>query len=242
MKSFDIDSVIYIQESTFYIFLLSSILYLPCIFYMRYLMQRLSIGKILQLSQCLKIPHMLWNIILSIFSGVGSYKLLYHLYEHGIIDNQIINGDCGLWMTLFVLSKIAELLDTVFIILRSKPLLFIHYYHHLATLLVAWSTLYMFPYSLFWGALINYIIHTMMYLYFAIDVYGYKGLKPYGKYLTFLQTSQMLVMMCIVNYYKCQCNYVFNYKYVKEAEYFTTAVYGSYLYLFVKLYKKKSKD
>lgn len=42
------------------------------------------------------------------------------------------------WATMFVLSKVPELGDTVFIILRKQPLIFLHYYHHATVLVYAW--------------------------------------------------------------------------------------------------------
>jgi hypothetical protein len=38
----------------------------------------------------------------------------------------------------FVLSKIPELFDTVFIVLRKRPLRFLQYYHHIATMWFCW--------------------------------------------------------------------------------------------------------
>lgn len=42
------------------------------------------------------------------------------------------------WGTLFSLSKVIELGDTAFIILRKQPLIFLHYYHHATVLIYTW--------------------------------------------------------------------------------------------------------
>ena len=50
------------------------------------------------------------------------------------------NGPTGLWVMLFIFSKIPELIDTAFIVLRKKPLIFLHWYHHITVLLFCWSS------------------------------------------------------------------------------------------------------
>lgn len=46
------------------------------------------------------------------------------------IKNSYIEQDrvCGFWTWLFVLSKLPELGDTIFIVLRKQPLIFLHWY------------------------------------------------------------------------------------------------------------------
>ena len=46
----------------------------------------------------------------------------------------------GLWVILMTLSKLVELGDTIFIVLRKQPLVFLHWYHHISTLIYCWNS------------------------------------------------------------------------------------------------------
>mmetsp|Transcript_22754 Transcript_22754/g.29519 ORF Transcript_22754/g.29519 Transcript_22754/m.29519 type:complete len:239 (+) Transcript_22754:107-823(+) len=85
----------------------------------------------------LKLLLALWNLGLSAFSAIGMIRTVPHLawllYHHGF--NDLIctvpsiaygSGAAGMWTKWFILSKIPELGDTIFIVLRKKPLIFLH--------------------------------------------------------------------------------------------------------------------
>ncbi|GMS81890.1 hypothetical protein PENTCL1PPCAC_4064, partial [Pristionchus entomophagus] len=86
-----------------------------------------------------------WNMILAIFSTAGAIFMAPDFF--GVLRNKgfrgsycdtygMTTGTNGFWMFIFVLSKLAEFTDTFFIVLRKKPLLFLHWYHHILTLML----------------------------------------------------------------------------------------------------------
>jgi elongation of very long chain fatty acids protein 6 len=91
----------------------------------------------------------LWNLLLATFSFVGAVRtmpfLLNTIYRRGVYHSVCSpplthygEGPVALWVTLFIFSKVPELIDTVFIVLRKKPLIFLHWYHHITVLLFCW--------------------------------------------------------------------------------------------------------
>jgi hypothetical protein len=143
-----------------------------------------------------------WNAGLAIFSIIGALKTVPHLahviltkgYEFTIAGpgrDWCGGGAIGLWAQLFVFSKTPELGDTVFIILRKKPLIFLHWYHHVTVLLYTWHSYYhMEAYSIYFAAM-NYTVHAVMYLYYALAAMKIRLCKPY--YVTMMQISQMFL-------------------------------------------------
>ena len=50
------------------------------------------------------------------------------------------SSDHGLlWQLLFMWSKFPELFDTVLLVLRGRPVIFLHWHHHVTVLLFCWA-------------------------------------------------------------------------------------------------------
>lgn len=92
-----------------------------------------------------------WNIFLSVFSFIGMMRtwpqLIHNLTTMPFHDNLCSNpeehygsGSTGLWVQLFILSKLPELFDTFFIVIHKKKLIFLHWYHHISVLLYCWHS------------------------------------------------------------------------------------------------------
>ncbi|KHJ82981.1 GNS1/SUR4 family protein [Oesophagostomum dentatum] len=106
------------------------------------------------------------------------------LYQHGIYRSLCYschpNDVAAFWSFLFAISKVVELGDTMFIVLRKKPLIFLHYYHHAAVLIytVHSGAEHTAPGRAFIS--MNYLAHSAMYTYYAIVAYGLRLPKWVG--------------------------------------------------------------
>jgi hypothetical protein len=92
-----------------------------------------------------------WNFALSTFSFTGMARtlpqLVHNLSTMSLRDNFCLDpketygsGSTGLWIQLFIISKFPELIDTFFIVIHKKPLIFLHWYHHITVLLYCWHS------------------------------------------------------------------------------------------------------
>ncbi|KAJ2946865.1 hypothetical protein O0L34_g16195 [Tuta absoluta] len=149
-----------------------------------------------------------WNTSLALFSIMGACRTLpefvhvlrnYGLY-HSICVPSFIEQDkvSGFWTWMFVLSKLPELGDTVFIVLRKKPLIFLHWYHHITVLLYTWYSFTEYTSSARWFVVMNYCVHSVMYTYFALVSMGKYPPKMMAMTITLLQLTQMIVG-CFIN-------------------------------------------
>lgn len=99
---------------------------------------------------------------------------------------------------IFLYSRILELIDTVWIILRKKnrQITFLHVFHHSFVLLMTWfyfkiapgGSSAMFP-------IVNGIVHSVMYTYYILSTF--ETIKPYlwwKKYVTTIQLIQFIIL------------------------------------------------
>lgn len=106
----------------------------------------------------------------------------------------------GFWTWLFVLSKLPELGDTLFVVLRKQPLIFLHWYHHITVLIYSWFSYSEYTSSARWFIVMNYCVHSVMYSYYALRAMGYKPPRFIPMVITSLQLTQMIVG-CAINFW-----------------------------------------
>jgi elongation of very long chain fatty acids protein 6 len=164
----------------------------------------------------LKWPLALWNLFLSTFSFCGMVRMVPHvlmtMYKNGYYNSVCMNtmqqyggSASGFWIFLFIFSKIPELVDTVFIVLRQKPLILLHWYHHISVLCYCWQAYgSMAANGQYFGAM-NYTVHCFMYGYYFLMAVKMKPNFFRPEYITFMQLAQMAGGIAVVvssTYYK----------------------------------------
>lgn len=155
-------------------------------------------------------------------------------------DDMYRRGITGLMTLSFMFSKIPEMLDTAFLVFQKKHFTFLHWYHHTSVMLYCWHAWITPSSSAIWYAVMNFCVHSLMYLYYLLCSLGYrKHIVRFAPTITFLQIAQMFVgsFICIYVFARyawfggCDCS-------PSNAK-LALAMYGSYLYLFSEYYVKR---
>jgi len=192
----------------------------------------------------LKRPLIFWNLFLSLFSFMGMFRIVPHLFLRlstesfkstvcSPLDLKFGSGAAGLWSLLFVFSKFPELFDTVFLVLRKKKVEFLHWYHHITVLLFCWFALINEGSNGLYFIAMNYSVHAIMYGYFGLMAANLKSPIP-SYFITIAQISQMFIgtFICIMSLYYYEYDNG-NCSVTKEIILSGVVMYGSYLLLFV---------
>mmetsp|Transcript_61193 Transcript_61193/g.71561 ORF Transcript_61193/g.71561 Transcript_61193/m.71561 type:complete len:314 (-) Transcript_61193:747-1688(-) len=194
----------------------------------------------------------MWNFSLSLFSFMGACRLIphaFHLLYHLPLRESVCGdggfyfgrGSSGLWTQLFILSKFPELLDTFFIVVHKKPLIFLHWYHHVTVLLYCWAAYVIeIPAGLFFAAM-NFAVHSIMYGYYFLMAMKIKPKWFSAIYITLAQVFQMVIGVSVTSlnfyYYFTDNEGTCNLRWQALAAGFT--MYGSYLFLFLQFFMGK---
>ncbi|KAL5007555.1 hypothetical protein ScPMuIL_016361 [Solemya velum] len=119
----------------------------------------------------------------------------------------------------FFFSKLVELLDTVFFILRKKnnQISFLHVYHHSTMPLLWWVGVRFVPGGeAYFSASINCFIHVLMYTYYLLSAMG-PSMQKYlwwKKYMTTLQLVQFwAILFHTFNAIRVDCGFPNGYNY-----------------------------
>ena len=147
-----------------------------------------------------------WNGLLSVASAIGALVMVpfvvHELSTHGlrafICSENWHRYPAVAYVTgLFVWSKLPELLDTVFLALRKREIMLLHWYHHVTVLLYVWWSAHHNVGAT--GAIfcaMNLVVHAIMYGYYALGSMGYR--PPFPIAITILQIAQMIAGTYVV--------------------------------------------
>ncbi|EPX72754.1 GNS1/SUR4 family protein [Schizosaccharomyces octosporus yFS286] len=137
-----------------------------------------------------------YNLVFSVSSGILALLIFEQvapmIYKHGFFFS-ICNEKAWSQPLLFLyycayISKFLELADTLFLVLRKKPLQFLHYYHHGATAFLVYSQI-VGRTSISWLIIeINLLVHVVMYYYYYLVARGIR--VPWKKWVTRFQIIQ----------------------------------------------------
>lgn len=151
----------------------------------------------------------IWSGMLAAFSVAGTVRMwpeIVHVlryegfYSSACIAAYMEHPVTQFWTGLFILSKIIELGDTVFIVLRKQPLIFLHWYHHTTVLLYTWYSFVQKAAPGRWFICLNFAVHAVMYSYYALRAMKFRVPNQVRMVITVLQLVQMIVG-CYINFY-----------------------------------------
>jgi hypothetical protein len=153
----------------------------------------------------LRRPLVLWNLMLAVFSIAGASRMLPLLlqqitnygFTHTVCDRTVLDNNyiIAFWGFLFALSKLPELGDTAFVVLRKQPLIFLHWYHHITVFIYCWYSHHQTSSGFLFGS-VNFTIHALMYSYYTLKALKIYVPKQVSILITFLQLSQMVIGCC----------------------------------------------
>ena len=152
-----------------------------------------------------------WNLALAVFSTLGALRvvptLVGALFTRGLrysvceYPTWYITNSEGLWTVLFIYSKIPELVDTLFLVFQKKPVIYLHWYHHISVLLYCWHAFVTRTSPGIWFVAMNFTVHSVMYLYYFLMVAGIRSLaRPVAPFITVMQLTQMVVGIFVTAY------------------------------------------
>ncbi|KIP11947.1 hypothetical protein PHLGIDRAFT_82477 [Phlebiopsis gigantea 11061_1 CR5-6] len=199
----------------------------------------------------LQIPFQIHNVFLS----SGSLLLVSLILEEVIPmvwKNGVFWGMCStdMWTShlefYYMINyyfKYIELIDTVFLALKKKPLAFLHVFHHSATALLCYTQLNGRT-SVQWIPIsINLAVHVLMYYYYYATAGGAR--IWWKKHLTTMQIVQFVIDLFVVyfatyNYYSASyytyLPHLGNCAGTESAAVFGCVLLSSYLGLFINFY------
>ena len=142
------------------------------------------------------------------------------------------NKVASFWHWIFVCSKVVEFGDTMFLVLRKRPLTFLH----VSVLLFCLNTFISCSAPARWFGVMNFVVHSFMYTYYFARSLDIKMPKSIAIVITTSQLTQMVMgsFVCVHAYIMknqgrhCDVGY-------DELKFYLT-IYLSYFILFLQFF------
>ena len=145
-----------------------------------------------------------WNVFQALLSTVGSVVLvpvvvrLLSTYTsnpwNAVCHPVDLTPHQMSYVLLFILLKPVELIDTIFLRLKGKPLTFLHVFHHGTVAFYCWhaaSTTGNISFGVFLATM-NYVVHAIMYGYYYAKTMGVPTPSFVPLFITVIQIIQMI--------------------------------------------------
>eukprot|EP00127_Corallochytrium_limacisporum_P007077 Clim_evm37s241 gene=Clim_evmTU37s241 len=190
----------------------------------------------------------LHNLILTIWSAHMAGCIAYDLYEAHQDSKFSVYAFCMqqaelpqplgrrafYHLFIYYVSKFYELFDTTFLVLKKKPVIFLHWYHHSIVIAMVWLWLYDHLAYGHIGMLFNTVVHVIMYNYYMLS--ALKINVPWKRYITSLQIFQFMCSfaLAIPYVYMCYSGGCLGW----NAFIFSCFTNGSFLLLFIQFSKR----
>ena len=145
-------------------------------------------------------PLFLWNVGLAFFSVFGTLSstptLVQFVARKGFIHStcktlMFQSNSINMWGYFFAMSKVLELGDTFFLVVKKSKILFLHWFHHSTILIYAFYGFGSVSANCHWFGTMNYSVHSIMYLYFAARAIGWQVPMWMAQFITAIQIAQM---------------------------------------------------
>ncbi|KAJ3417002.1 hypothetical protein HDV05_007484 [Chytridiales sp. JEL 0842] len=219
------------------VILISWILYFVAVVGLKIYMRNRPPFKLKWITAIHNIILCLWSLGMCLSAAVEIYKRATALGVDEVfctVDTKNLKGPLFFTLYTYYISKFYELLDTVILVLKKKPLIFLHWYHHAIVILMVWTWLEFGILYASLGMFANTLIHVFMYYYYYASSLGqnvwYKRYITTGQIIQFM-TSFALCVPYLYFHFKKGCS-------GWEAFLFSMTINGTFLLLFIDFYRR----
>ncbi|KAL1450894.1 hypothetical protein WDU94_003205 [Cyamophila willieti] len=201
---------------------------------------------------------LVYNLIQTVYNAYMVSFIFRPGAMHSVMNNlcdRVLKGpDAPYWMTfctctyLYYISKLIDLLDTIFFVLRKKQsqVTFLHVYHHSMMVFTTWVFLRYFKgEQATLVGLLNSTVHVVMYSYYFLAALG-PGVQKYlwwKKYITKFQLLQFVLFgvhaICLL-IFRCKMPIVITYYIFLQATVMCVLFGNFYYHTYINKNPKKS--